>query len=108
MKKSIVALLISAGVLTGCAQYNATESVATLAEKVDEATEEAFYNYVFGSGNYEPRDADALGTAVAKYVMDDVIISIIDDYDHVYECDVENTNGEIIKVSGDIWYDEGH
>lgn len=138
MKKSIVALLISAGVLTGCAQNNATESVAetvvetaavietatetateaetstevetsseavaTLAEKVDEATEEAFYNYVFGSGNYEPRDADALGTAVAKYVMDDVIISIIDDYDHVYECDVENTKGEIIKVYCD---DEG-
>lgn len=63
-----------------------------------------FYNYVFGSGNYEPRDADALGTAVAKYVMDDVIISIIDDYDHVYECDVENTKGEIIKVYCD---DEG-
>lgn len=147
MKKSIVALLISAGVLTGCAQNNATESVAetvvetataavietatetatevaetsseaetstevetsseavaTLAEKVDEATEEAFYNYVFGSGNYEPRDADALGTAVAKYVMDDVIISIIDDYDHVYECDVESTKGEIIKVYCD---DEG-
>lgn len=136
MKKSIVALLISAGVLTGCAQNNATESVAetvvetataavietateaetstevetsseavaTLAEKVDVATEEAFYNYVFGSGNYEPRDADALGTAVAKYVMDDVIISIIDDYDHVYECDVENTKGEIIKVYCD---DEG-
>ena len=114
MRKSIVALLISAGVLTGCAQNNATESVAetvvetataaTLAEKVDEATEEAFYNYVFGSGNYEPRDADALGTAVAKYVMDDVIISIIDDYDHVYECDVENTKGEIIKVYCD---DEG-
>lgn len=76
MKKSIVALL------TGCAQNNATSTeVATLA---DEAT----YNYVFGSGNYEPRDADALGTAVAKYV--------------------ENTKGEIIKVSGDIWYDEGH
>ena len=72
--------------------------------QVDEATEEAFYNYVFGSGNYEPRDADALGTAVAKYVMDDVIISIIDDYDHVYECDVENTKGEIIKVYCD---DEG-
>lgn len=126
MKKSIVALLISAGVLTGCAQNNATESVAetvvetatetatevaetsteveTSSEKVDEATEEAFYNYVFGSGNYEPRDADALGTAVAKYVMDDVIISIIDDYDHVYECDVENTKGEIIKVYCD---DEG-
>lgn len=77
----------------------------TLAEKVDEATEEAFYNYVFGSGNYEPRDADALGTAVAKYVMDDVIISIIDDYDHVYECDVENTKGEVTKVYCD---DEGH
>lgn len=144
MKKSIVALLISAGVLTGCAQNNATESVAetvvetataavietatdvvetsteaetstevetsleaaaTLAEKVDEATEEAFYNYVFGSGNYEPRDADALGTAVAKYVMDDVIISIIDDYGHVYECDVENTKGEVTKVYCD---DEGH
>lgn len=120
MKKSIVALLISTGVLTGCAQNNATESVAvietatevaetsteveTSSEKVDEATEEAFYNYVFGSGNYEPRDADALGTAVAKYVMDDVIISIIDDYDHVYECDVENTKGEIIKVYCD---DEG-
>lgn len=130
MKKFIVALLISAGVLTGCAQNNATESVAetvvetataavietatevaetsteveTSSEKVDEATEEAFYNYVFGSGNYEPRDADALGTAVAKYVMDDVIISIIDDYDHVYECDVENTKGEIIKVYCD---DEG-
>lgn len=147
MRKSIVALLISAGVLTGCAQNNVTESVAetvvetataaiietateiatevaetpteaeasaevatsleaaaTLAEKVDKATEEAFYNYVFGSGNYEPRDADALGTAVAKYVMDDVIISIIDDYDHVYECDVENTKGEIIKVYCD---DEG-
>lgn len=147
MRKSIVALLISAGVLTGCAQNNVTESVAetvvetataaiietateiatevaetpieaeasaevatsleaaaTLAEKVDKATEEAFYNYVFGSGNYEPRDADALGTAVAKYVMDDVIISIIDDYDHVYECDVENTNGEVIKVYCD---DEG-
>lgn len=143
MKKSIVALLISAGVLTGCVQNNATESVAetvvetataavietaaevaetsteaetssevetsseavaTLAEKVDKATEEAFYNYVFGSGNYEPRDADALGTAVAKCVMDDVIISIIDDYDHVYECDVENTKGEIIKVYCD---DEG-
>lgn len=114
MRKSIVALLISAGVLTGCAQNNATvvetatetstEAAATLAEKVDEATEEAFYNYVFGSGNYEPRDADALGTAVAKYVMDDVIISIIDDYDHVYECDVENTKGEIIKVYCD---DEG-
>ena len=128
MKKSIVALLISAGVLTGCAQNNATESVAetvvetataavietatetatevaeTSTEAVDEATEEAFYNYVFGSGNYEPRDADALGTAVAKYVMDDVIISIIDDYDHVYECDVENTKGEIIKVYCD---DEG-
>lgn len=28
MRKSIVALLISAGVLTGCAQNNATESVA--------------------------------------------------------------------------------
>ena len=147
MRKSIVALLISAGVLTGCAQNNVTESVAetvvetataaiietateiatevaetpteaeasaevaasseaaaTLAEKVDKATEEAFYNYVFGSGNYEPRDADALGTAVAKYVMDDVIISIIDDYDHVYECDVENTKGEVIKVYCD---DEG-
>lgn len=126
MKKSIVALLISAGVLTGCAQNNATETVVetataavietatevaetsteveTSSEKVDEATEEAFYNYVFGSGNYEPRDADALGTAVAKYVMDDVIISIIDDYDHVYECDVENTKGEIIKVYCD---DEG-
>lgn len=147
MRKSIVALLISAGVLTGCAQNNVTESVAetvvetataaiietateiatevaetpteaeasaevaasseaaaTLAEKVDKATVEAFYNYVFGSGNYEPRDADALGTAVAKYVMDDVIISIIDDYDHVYECDVENTKGEVIKVYCD---DEG-
>lgn len=128
MRKSIVALLISAGVLTGCAQNDTTASVAetvvetataaiietatevaetstteatTLAE---EATEEAFYNYVFGSGNYEPRDADALGTAVAKYIMDDVIISIIDDYDHVYECDVENTKGEIIKVYCD---DEG-
>lgn len=147
MRKSIVALLISAGVLTGCAQNNTTTSVAetvaetataaiietatevvetptteetsaevetsvaeaiTLAEetleKVEEATEEAFYNYVFGSGNYEPRDADTLGTAVAKYIMDDVIISIIDDYDHVYECDVENTKGEIIKVYCD---DEG-
>lgn len=71
---------------------------------MDEATEEAFYNYVFNSGNYEPRDADALGTAVAKYVMDDVIISIIDDYDHVYECDVENTKGEVTKVYCD---DEG-
>lgn len=147
MRKSIVALLISAGVLTGCAQNNVTESVAetvvetasaaiietatetatevvetsteaetstgvqtsleaaaTLAEKVDKATEEAFYNYVFNSGNYEPRDADTLGTAVAKYVMDDVIISIIDDYDHVYECDVENTKGEVTKVYCD---DEG-
>lgn len=147
MRKSIVALLISAGVLTGCAQNGATKSVAetvvetataaiietatetatevaetsteaetatevetsleeaaTLAEKVDKATEEAFYNYVFGSGNYEPRDADALGTAIAKYVMDDVIISIIDDYDHVYECDVENTKGEVTKVYCD---DEG-
>lgn len=147
MRRSILAFLISTGVLTGGAQNNATESVAetvvetasaavietatetatevvetsteaetstevetsleaaaTLAEKVDEATEEAFYNYVFGSGNYEPRDADALGTAVAKYVMDDVIISIIDDYDHVYECDVENTKGEVTKVYCD---DEG-
>lgn len=107
MRKSIVALLISAGVLTGCAQNNATESVAiigTATEVAETSTEVAFYNYVFGSGNYEPRDADALGTAVAKYVMDDVIISIIDDYDHVYECDVENTKGEIIKVYCD---DEG-
>lgn len=139
MRRSILAFLISTGVLTGGAQNNATEPVAetvvetatetatevvetsteaetstevetsleaaaTLAEKVDEATEEAFYNYVFGSGNYEPRDADALGTAVAKYVMDDVIISIIDDYDHVYECDVENTKGEVTKVYCD---DEG-
>lgn len=136
MRRSILAFLISTGVLTGGAQNNATEPVAetvvetasaaiietatetatevvetsleaaaTLAEKVDEATEEAFYNYVFGSGNYEPRDADALETAVAKYVMDDVIISIIDDYDHVYECDVENTKGEVTKVYCD---DEGH
>lgn len=147
MRRSILAFLISTGVLTGGAQNNATESVAetvvetasaavietatetatevvetsteaetstevetsleaaaTLAEKVDEATEEAFYNYVFDSGNYEPRDADALGTAVAKYAMDDVIISIIDDYDHVYECDVENTKGEVTKVYCD---DEG-
>lgn len=147
MRRSILAFLISTGVLTGGAQNNATEPVAetvvetasaavietatetatevvetsteaetstevetsleaaaTLAEKVDEATEEAFYNYVFDSGNYEPRDADALGTAVAKYVMDDVIISIIDDYDHVYECDVENTKGEVTKVYCD---DEG-
>lgn len=146
MRRSILAFLISTGVLTGGAQNNATEPVAetvvetasaaiietatetatevvetsteaetstevetsleaaTLAEKVDEATEEAFYNYVFDSGNYEPRDADALGTAVAKYAMDDVIISIIDDYDHVYECDVENTNGEVTKVYCD---DEG-
>lgn len=145
MRRSIVALLISAGVLTGCAQNNVTETTsvaetvvetataaiietateaaetptevetsaevetsleaaATLAEKVDEATEEAFYNYVFGSGNYEPRDADALGTAVAKYAMGDVIISIIDDHDHVYECDVEKTDGEVIKVFCD---DEG-
>lgn len=110
MKKSIVALLISAGVLTGCAQNNATESVVETATEVAETStevetsSEATYNYVFGSGNYEPRDADALGTAVAKYVMDDVIISIIDDYDHVYECDVENTKGEIIKVYCD---DEG-
>lgn len=49
MRKSIVALLISAGVLTGCAQNKVVETAATLAEKVDEATEEAFYNYVFGS-----------------------------------------------------------
>lgn len=146
MRRSILAFLISTGVLTGGAQNNATESVAetvvetasaavietatetatevvetsteaetstevetsleaaaTLAEKVDEATEEAFYNYVFDSGNYEPRDA--LGTAVAKYAMDDVIISIIDDYDHVYKCDVENTKGEVTKVYCD---DEGH
>lgn len=144
MRRSILAFLISTGVLTGGAQNNATEPVAetvvetasaavietatevvetsteaetstgvetsleaaaTLAEKVDEATEEAFYNYVFDSGNYEPRDADALGTAVAKYAMDDVIISIIDDYDHVYECDVENTKGEVTKVYCD---DERH
>ena len=147
MRRSILAFLISTGVLTGGAQNNATEPVAetvvetasaavietatetatevvetsteaetstgvetsleaaaTLAEKVDEATEEAFYNYVFDSGNYTPRDADALGTAVAKYAMDDVIISIIDDYDHVYECDVENTKGEVTKVYCD---DEG-
>lgn len=104
MKKSIVALLISAGVLTGCAQNNATETVVETSTEAETSTEVAFYNYVFGSGNYEPRDADALGTAVAKYVMDDVIISIIDDYDHVYECDVENTKGEIIKVYCD---DEG-
>lgn len=146
MRRSILAFLISTGVLTGGAQNNATEPVAetvvetasaavietatetatevvetsteaetstevetsleaaTLAEKVDEATEEAFYNYVFDSGNYEPRDADALGTAVAKYAMDDVIISIIDDYDHVYKCDVENTKGEVTKV----YCDEGH
>lgn len=62
MKKSIVALLISAGVLTGCAQNNATESVAETV--IETSTEVATYNYVFGSGNYEPRDADALGTAV--------------------------------------------
>lgn len=148
MRRSILAFLISTGVLTGGAQNNATEPVAetvvetasaavietatetatevvetsteaetstevetsleaaaTLAEKVDEATEEAFYNYVFDSGNYEPRDADALGTAVAKYAMDDVIITIIDDYDHVYKCDVENTKGEVTKVYCD---DEGH
>lgn len=148
MRRSILAFLISTGVLTGGAQNNATEPVAetvvetasaavietatetatevvetsteaetstevetsleaaaTLAEKVDEATEEAFYNYVFDSGNYEPRDADALGTAVAKYAMDDVIISIIDDYDHAYKCDVENTKGEVTKVYCD---DEGH
>lgn len=147
MRKSIVALLISAGVLTGCAQNNSTTSVAetvaetataaiietatevvetptaeetsaevetsveeaiTLAEetleKVEETTEEAFYNYVFDGGNYEPRDADSVGNAVAKYVMGDVVISIIDDHDHVYECDVEKTDGEVIKVFCD---DEG-
>lgn len=143
MRKSIVALLISAGVLTGCAQNDTTasvaetvaetataaiietatevaetstteetstevetslESAATLAEKVDEATEEAFYNYVFDGGNYEPRDADSVGNAVAKYTMSDVVISIIDDHDHVYECDVEKTDGEVIKVYCD---DEG-
>lgn len=151
MRKSIVALLISAGVLTGCAQNNTTASVAettaetvaetataaiietatevveastaeetsadiettveeatTLAaatlEKVVEATKEAFYNYVFDGGNYEPRDADSVGNAVAKYVMDTVVISIIDDHDHVYECDVEKTDGEVIKVFCD---DEG-
>lgn len=145
MRKSIVALLISAGVLTGCSQNNSTASVAettaetvaetataaiietasevvetstveetsieeakTLAEetleKVEEATKEAFYNYVFDGGNYEPRDADSVGNAVAKYVMDTVVISIIDDHDHVYECDVEKTDGEVIKVFCD---DEG-
>lgn len=37
MKKSIVALLISAGVLTGCAQNNATETVVETAAVIETA-----------------------------------------------------------------------
>lgn len=51
MKKSIVALLISAGVLTGCAQNNATETATEVAETSTEKVDEALGTAVDLNGN---------------------------------------------------------